>query len=151
MMIGGGARWCLLCMCPSQLVSSYGDRTLHRFGGRQSQMRIANIVLHFDSLVCVHGQLAIVVFHHVPNVLFVSFPLRLVCCPLVSRKQLVRNKTWNQLLNVCTIFHLILPMVEIQRCLPCMGMQKLPPSLDSNSLHIGKEGFLVFSSFTLLL
>ncbi|CAM9815125.1 unnamed protein product [Scytosiphon promiscuus] len=51
--------------------------------------------------------------------------------------KLVRNKAWNQLLNVCTIFHLILPMVEIQRCLPCMGMQKLPEALNSNSLHLG--------------
>eukprot|EP00752_Nemacystus_decipiens_P009899 g8831.t1 len=51
--------------------------------------------------------------------------------------KLVRNKAWNQLLNVCTIIHLILPMVEIQRCLPCMGMQRLPHSLDSNSLHKG--------------
>lgn len=53
------------------------------------------------------------------------------------RTQLIRNKAWNQLLNVCTMFHLTLPMVEIQRCLPCMGMQKLPPSLNSNSLHTG--------------
>ncbi|CAN0096267.1 unnamed protein product [Pylaiella littoralis] len=51
--------------------------------------------------------------------------------------KLVRNKAWNQLLNVCTIFHLILPMAEVQRCLPCMGMQVLPPSLNSNSLHTG--------------
>eukprot|EP00903_Cladosiphon_okamuranus_P013924 g12951.t1 len=51
--------------------------------------------------------------------------------------KLIRNKSWNQLLNVCTIIHLILPMVEIQRCLPCMGMQRLPEALNSNSLHQG--------------
>ena len=59
----------------------------------------------------------------------------------VACEQLVRNKGWNQLLNVCTIIHLILPMVEIPRCLPCLGVQKLPASLDPASLREGHPSF----------
>eukprot|EP00904_Undaria_pinnatifida_P002590 jgi/Undpi1/12331/HiC_scaffold_5.g02007.m1 len=51
--------------------------------------------------------------------------------------KLVRNKAWNHMLNVCTIIHLILPMIEIQRCLPCMGMQKVPYAEDPDLLRIG--------------
>eukprot|EP00752_Nemacystus_decipiens_P004301 g3930.t1 len=51
--------------------------------------------------------------------------------------KLVRNKGWNQLLNVCTIIHLILPVIEIPRCLPCLGVQKLSDSLDPASLYEG--------------
>ncbi|CAM9484435.1 unnamed protein product [Pylaiella littoralis] len=51
--------------------------------------------------------------------------------------KLYRSKAWVQLLNICTIIHLILPMVEIQRCLPCLGVQQLPPYLDNNALFVG--------------
>ncbi|CAM9807073.1 unnamed protein product, partial [Laminaria digitata] len=51
--------------------------------------------------------------------------------------RLVRNKAWNHMLNVCTIFHLILPMFEIQRCLPCMGMQEVIYTEELDSLHKG--------------
>eukprot|EP00903_Cladosiphon_okamuranus_P014070 g13077.t2 len=51
--------------------------------------------------------------------------------------KIFRNNAWNQLLNACTIVHLILPMIEIQRCLPCLAMAQLPNSPDANALHIG--------------
>lgn len=69
------------------------------------------------------------------------FQLRLLWLLLlfsaVGREQLFRNTAWNHLLNACTIVHLILPMIEIQRCLPCMAMEKLPHSPEANALHIG--------------
>ncbi|CAM9319739.1 unnamed protein product, partial [Hapterophycus canaliculatus] len=49
--------------------------------------------------------------------------------------QIFRNKPWNHLLNICTIVHLALPMVQIQKCLPCIGAEKLAE--DANILHIG--------------
>lgn len=60
-----------------------------------------------------------------------------------SAAQLFRNNAWNHLLNTCTIIHLILPMIEIQRCRPCMHLQKLPHSSDANSLFIGMDGACV--------
>lgn len=41
------------------------------------------------------------------------------------------------MLNACSILHIVLPMIEIQRCLPCLRMAHLPHSPDANSLHIG--------------
>lgn len=98
--------------------------------------------------VCAFGRTGrCLVLSITPLTLFFRFPVRVVLSPpCFPQPQLVRNKTWNQLLNIATIFHLILPMVEIQRCLPCMGMQRLPPSLDSDSLHIGKEVYGIFFS-----
>ncbi|CAM9416819.1 unnamed protein product [Ascophyllum nodosum] len=55
----------------------------------------------------------------------------------VKALKLVRNKAWNQVLNVCTIFHLALPVIEIQRCLPCFGPQKLVYPWGVDSLHFG--------------
>ncbi|CAM9276692.1 unnamed protein product [Ectocarpus sp. 13 AM-2016] len=48
-----------------------------------------------------------------------------------------RNDAWNSLLNVCTLVHLILPMVEIQRCLSCMGPHRRSASLEDNTLFLG--------------
>ncbi|CAN0188230.1 unnamed protein product, partial [Scytosiphon promiscuus] len=53
----------------------------------------------------------------------------------VRAVQVYRNKAWNHLLNICTIVHLALPMIQIQRCLPCLGAEKLAE--DANVLHIG--------------
>lgn len=53
--------------------------------------------------------------------------------------QVVRNKTWNQLLNVCTLMHLALPVLEVQQCLPCMGPQKALLMTDSLSEGEGGE------------
>ncbi|CAB1099800.1 unnamed protein product [Ectocarpus sp. CCAP 1310/34] len=48
-----------------------------------------------------------------------------------------RNDAWNSLLNVCTLVHLTLPMVEIQRCLSCVGPHKRSASLEDNTLFLG--------------
>lgn len=54
-------------------------------------------------------------------------------------EQLVRNKTWNHVLNACTILNLALPMLEVQRCLPCMGPQ--PVVHHSDALWQGRRNF----------
>lgn len=64
-----------------------------------------------------------------------------------SHGQVYRNKAWNQLLNICTIVHLALPMVQIQRCLPCLGAEKLAE--DANLLHIGT--YCLSSSWAMLI
>ena len=43
------------------------------------------------------------------------------------------------MLNVCTFVHLIIPMVEVPRCLPCKGMQQMVRTENLDSLHQGER------------
>ncbi len=68
-----------------------------------------------------------------PDLSFLWYPPAM----MMWSTQLFRNKAWNHVLNTCTIVHLILPMIEIQRCLPCIHMEYLPHDPDANALFIG--------------